>query len=157
MQGCTVCESDNWMTLTMPAVADNLGLARVTVAAFAAAGADFTLEEVEEIKVVVSEGVSNVVLHAYPEVQGQVTISARLLDGVLTVTVADEGRGIEDVQSARQASYTTRKDRMGLGFSFMESFTDGLVVDSAPGEGTEVTMTKAPSAATGNGKESPGD
>ena len=40
--------------------------------------------------------------------------------------------------------FTTREDcdRSGMGFSFMEAFMDTLEVDSAPGRGTRVRMTK---------------
>lgn len=135
---------ENWMELKLPASAENLGLARVTVAAFASAGLDFTLEEVEEIKVAVSEAVSNAVLHAYCDKQGEVCIFAQLNENFLTVTISDNGVGIKDIDEARQASFTTLSDRMGLGFTFMESFVDELKIESDPHEGTIVTMKKRP-------------
>ena len=39
-------------------------------------------------------------------------------------------------------SGTPDEDRSGMGFTVMESFMDSLAVDSQPGEGTVVTMTK---------------
>ena len=62
----------------------------------------------------------------------------------LTVTVADKGVGIPDVEEARQPFYTTKpeEERSGMGFAFMEAFMDEIQVESKPGEGTRITMTK---------------
>jgi len=131
----------NWMRLKIRALPENVGVARVAVAAFAAQG-DFTLTEIEEIKVAVSEAVSNAVLHAYPANEGEVLVGASLEDGVLQVVVRDSGRGIDDIAKARQPSFSTEPGRMGLGFVFMESFMDQVEVSSTPGQGTQVTMTR---------------
>lgn len=139
-------EAANDMLLDMPARAENVALCRVAVAAFAGA-APFTLPEVEEIRVVVSEAVSNCVLHAYPPgVEGRVRILARLQGDTLLLEVCDDGRGIEDIARARQAAFTTSTDpeHLGLGFTFMEQFSDRLEVESTPGAGTVVRVHKRP-------------
>lgn len=129
------------MSLRLPARAANLSLARATVAAFAAQ-LPFTVEDLEDIKVAVSEAVSNVILHAYGPEGGDVTIAAALLGDCLEVAVQDSGRGIADIEQARQPSFTTSPDRMGLGFVLMDNFMDGVDVESAPGRGTTVTLRK---------------
>lgn len=148
--------AENWFTLEVPARPENVAFVRVAVAAFASQ-LDFTLNELEDLKIAVSEAVSNAVLHAYPEGgvpagpttggypgSGTVTVRARAADGTLTVTVADRGRGIADVDQARQTGYSTLPDRMGMGFLFMEAFTDAMDVTAAPGAGTTVTLMKRP-------------
>lgn len=140
----------NYFVLSVPARAENVGLSRIAVAALAAQ-LPFTLGEVEEVKVAVSEAVSNAVLHAYGE-PGLVEIRAGIHGGSLKVAVSDSGRGIDDVARARQAGFSTLPDRMGLGFAFMESFMDELVVDSRPG-GTTVTMVKRPGEGGSTGNE----
>ncbi len=62
----------------------------------------------------------------------------------LTVIVRDRGVGIANIAQARQPFYTSKPEleRSGMGFAFMEAFMDELQVESAPGEGTCVTMTK---------------
>lgn len=139
---------DNSMKLEIPAQGPNVALARLAVAAFAA-GLDFTLPEIEEIKVAVSEAVTNVVLHAYGAAGGTITITAAIDAGRLLVTVADAGRGIADVKRARQPGQSTCPGRTGLGFSFMESLMDEVAVDAAPGRGTTVRMVKRPAPGTG--------
>ena len=75
---------------------------------------------------------------------GKISIKARILEGnVLELTVRDWGRGIPDVDKARQPLYTTGgEERSGMGFTIMESFMDALTVRSGEGKGTRVTMRR---------------
>ncbi len=131
----------NEVELRIPSLAENVGLARLLVAALAGQ-LPFTLQEMEEIKVAVSEAVTNCVVHAYPDKPGPVQVVGRVRDGILEVEVEDWGKGIEDVTRAREPSYSTLPDHLGLGFAFMENFMDGLEVWSQPGKGTRVRMWK---------------
>ena len=105
---------------------------------------DPTLNELEDIKTAVSEAVTNAIVHAYPDSIGQVVVKVRICpDQVLEVTVRDHGRGIPDIEKARQPMFTTGgEERSGMGFTIMESFMDKLVVRSTPGRGTTVVMRK---------------
>jgi len=129
--------------IELPSRPENLALARVVVAAFATR-LDFTVSETEEISVAVSEAVSNCIIHGYQNGPGLIRLGLAVVEGALEVVVADRGQGIADVERARQPAFTTREDRMGLGFVFMESFMDELTVSSASGQGTTVTMRKRP-------------
>lgn len=121
----------------------NEGFARTAAACFAAQ-MDPTLNELEDIKTAVSEAVTNVIVHAYPDSIGQVQMKIRVLpDHVLEITVRDHGRGIPDVEKAMEPMYTTGgEERSGMGFTIMESFMDQLTVRSVPGKGTSVVMRK---------------
>ncbi|MDI3317415.1 MAG: anti-sigma F factor [Bacillota bacterium] len=136
----------NRFVLDMPALPENVGLARLVVAGLAAQ-LPFTVSDVEELKVAVSEAVTNVVLHAYagtdvaPE-ERLLQVRGLLFPDRIEVEVADWGRGIEDLDRAREPAFTTAPERMGLGFAFMESFADGVEVESRPGEGTRVRLVK---------------
>lgn len=136
---------ENRMALEVPSLPANAELCRVAAAVFAA-GLPFTLGEIEQLKVAVSEAVGNCVLHAYADGQGRVALRAWFEGGAVVVEVEDWGRGITDVAEARQPSFTTSKDpdHVGLGFAFMEQFTDALDVISTPGRGTLVRMRKRP-------------
>ncbi len=133
----------NYIKLEFPALSANEAFARTAAAAFAAQ-LDPTIEELGDIRTAVSEAVTNAIVHAYPDEAGPVSMRLRILEGnVLELTVRDRGRGIEDVARAMEPMYSTGgDDRSGMGFTIMESFTDGLRVRSAPGRGTTVTMTK---------------
>lgn len=137
-------KSENFVKLEFPSRSVNEGFARAAAAAFAAQ-LDPTLEELGDIKTAVSEAVTNAIVHAYPDSLGRVTMRLRILSGGrLEIVVKDTGRGIEDVQKAREPLFTTGgEERSGMGFTIMESFTDKLRVRSVPGKGTTVTMTRA--------------
>lgn len=136
-------KASNEVTMEFPSRSSNEGFARAAVACFAAQ-MDPTLNELEDIKTAVSEAVTNAIVHGYPDSIGKVVVKARVCPGnVLELTVKDHGRGIPDVEKARQPMYTTGgEERSGMGFTIMESFMDKLVVRSVPGRGTTVTMKK---------------
>ena len=133
----------NEMRLEFPSRSSNEGFARAAVACFAAQ-MDPTINELEDIKTAVSEAVTNAIVHADPDALGKVSLKARVCpDNILELTVRDLGRGIPDVEKARQPMFTTGgEERSGMGFTIMESFMDKLLIRSAPGRGTTVTMRK---------------
>ena len=134
---------DNYIALEFLSRSVNEGFARSAVAAFAAQ-LDPTLDELGDIKTAVSEAVTNAIVHAYPDALGKISLRAAIFDGgVLEIVVRDWGRGIPDVDKAREPLYTTGgEERSGMGFTIMESFMDTLLVRSKPEKGTVVTMKR---------------
>lgn len=141
IRGRQTANVKNFLTMSFYSHSENVGMARVVAAAFAAQ-ADFTLNTLEEIKVAVSEAVTNAIVHGYAARDGMVEMTISLYDDRLEFVVADHGCGIADIAQARQPSFSTDPERMGLGFAFMESFMDKLEVTSVVGQGTVVTMCK---------------
>ena len=133
----------NSMKLELPSRSANEAFARGAVACFASQ-LDMTLTELGDIKTAVSEAVTNCIVHAYPDTIGTIYIKARILEGdILEISVRDKGRGIPDVEKAREPLFTTGgEERSGMGFTIMESFMDSLSVRSRPGHGTTVTMRR---------------
>src|SRR5690606_5520285 len=133
------------MELKFLSVSKNESFARSTVASFVAQ-IDPTMDELTELKTVVSEAVTNAIIHGYEEREdGWITIHCKILDeNVVELTIHDEGVGIENVALAKEALYTSQPalERSGMGFSSMESSTDELVAQSEVGKGTTVTMKK---------------
>ena len=136
-------KASNEVTLTFPSRSSNEGFARSAAACFAAQ-MDPTLNELEDIKTAISEAVTNAIVHGYPESIGKVQIKLRVCPGnILELMVKDYGRGILDVEKAREPMFTTGgEERSGMGFTIMESFMDKLSVRSVPGRGTTVVMRK---------------
>lgn len=133
---------NNQIKLEIMSIPANVSFARVAVAAFASQ-LDFTLADLEEIKVAVSEAVSNSIIHGYENAPDRfVRIYAALTADSLEVRVEDDGKGIEDVNKALQPAFSGSGERLGLGFVFIQSFMDGFQVESKPGHGTKVIMTK---------------
>ena len=138
---------ENYVTLEFLSRSSNEGFARVAAAGFAAQ-LDPTLDELGDIKTAVSEAVTNAIVHGYPDQLGKIVMKLKLLENnTIEITVRDWGKGIEDIQQARQPLFTTGGDeRSGMGFTIMESFMDRLTVKSTSGRGTTVTMRRRISA-----------
>ncbi len=131
---------DNEMVIRFKSVSQNEGFARVVVGAFAAQ-INPTLEELSDIKMAVSEAVTNSIIHGYGNAPGGVVeIRARLSGKDLYLEISDEGKGMK----AREPFYTScpEMDRSGMGFTVMETFMDTMEVQSGLGQGTTVRMTK---------------
>ena len=132
------------MQLTFSSLSQNESFARVAVSAFIAQ-LDPTMDELTEIKTVVSEAVTNAIIHGYEQnPAGVVHISAAIEDGVIDLVIRDEGVGISDIDEARQPLFTTKPEleRSGMGFTIMENFMDKLEVESQPGTGTTIRLIK---------------
>ena len=134
----------NKMQLKLPSLSVNEGMARAAVAAFVSQ-LDPTATELADIKCAVSEAVTNCIVHGYRDSVGYVRMTVKLCEGrIVRIEIADKGCGIADVKQARQPLFTTDAagERSGMGFTVMDSFTDGVRVSSKPSKGTTVTMIK---------------
>lgn len=135
---------NNEMYVEFSSVSENESFARVAVGSFVAQ-LDPTMDELTEIKTVVSEAVTNSIIHGYNnEPDHLVSISCILQDGEVNLTINDNGIGIGDVDEARQPLYTSKPEleRSGMGFTIIENFMDSVEVKSTPDKGTTVHMTK---------------
>jgi stage II sporulation protein AB (anti-sigma F factor) len=133
----------NYINLELASQDCNVGIVRVAVAAFASQ-LSFNLNELEDIKIAVSEAVTNSVIHGYPDGRGVVKVFCAIEDNSLKIVISDQGVGIDDVEWAKTATNTTSPERMGLGLYFIEECMDSVTIESAPGAGTTVTMIKHP-------------
>lgn len=132
----------NHLGLSFSSLAENVGIARMLIASIGAQ-LDLSLNDIEELKVAVSEAVSNAIIHGYRKNSEELVYLDIDLDSeALRIVVRDEGCGILDVEQAMQPAYSTDPERMGLGFVFMQSFMDDLQVESTVDKGTTVTMIK---------------
>ncbi len=85
-------------------------------------------------KLVVSEAVTNAIMHAYVDAPqpGPVSVDATLLANSLVIEVCDEGSGM-----------MPRLDSpgLGIGLPLVADTADTLDIDSAPGGGTLLRMS----------------
>ncbi len=135
---------DNKIKLEFLSKSQNEGFARVAVAAFISQ-LDPTVEELTDVKTAVSEAVTNSIIHGYENREDKmVKIEASIEKTEVTIVIADEGLGIDDVDQAMEPLYTSRPDleRSGMGFTVMESFMDSLQVESEKGKGTRIILKK---------------
>jgi stage II sporulation protein AB (anti-sigma F factor) len=133
----------NYLRLEFPSRAENIGVARLTVATFASR-LPFTVSDLQhDLRVAVSETVTNAVVHAYPKRPGRVLVETWVENGRLVVVVADWGKGFDPGVAAEP---DPEGEHMGIGLQIVRACMDRVEIDSAPGRGTRVRLEKAPSA-----------
>ena len=134
---------ENEMKLEFISKASNEAFARIAVAAFVSQ-LDPSLEELADIKTAVSEAVTNSIIHGYENKLGIVKIVGKLQANKIILEISDSGKGIENIDIAKEPLYTTKPnlERSGMGFTIMESFMDKVDIESILDIGTKVTMEK---------------
>jgi len=129
--------------LTIPSDARWLTVVRLAVSGVASRlGASY--EDVDDIKVAVSEACTNAIDHAFGEREGGTgTICIRCYPGDdgMRIDVEDEGCGFDPAQ-ADVVSDADPEKRGGLGLFLIQKLMDETEVVSRPGGGTRVTMVK---------------
>jgi anti-sigma regulatory factor (Ser/Thr protein kinase) len=116
---------------SFPAVPASVPEARNVVASLAARyGASW--DDLERIRLIISEAVTNAVVHAYGEPAGNVHVTAAVIDEELTVVVADDGCGL----GAAKAS-----PGLGLGLGLVANACDSLSIVARPYGGTQLEMS----------------
>ena len=133
-----------FMRMQFNASLDNVTLARSVTGCFLL-DSNLTVAVLNEVKTIVSEAVTNSIVHGYHiDNESLVTMELELEDGILRITIEDNGVGIENVEEARTTLLSTKleEERAGLGFTIMEVFSDEMTVNSMLGEGTTVFCVK---------------
>jgi anti-sigma regulatory factor (Ser/Thr protein kinase) len=118
------------MSHTYPAVADSVPRAREALSTFAqAAGA--TADQLDSIRLAVSEATTNVVVHAYEDDFGRIQLNAGLSPGELWVLIADDGLGMRP---------QTESPGLGFGLSLISQVCDEFEIAKRSSGGLEVRM-----------------
>lgn len=123
---------------------ENVLLARTMTVAFLVE-LNLPISTVNEVKTIVSEAVTNAIVHGYlNDSSKSVEFNLKFDLENIYIEVIDYGIGIKDVEQAKEPLFSTKLDeeRAGLGFTIMEVFTDKLEVTSHINEGTKVLMVK---------------
>lgn len=124
-----------------------LSVARLTIAGVAArAEPEFSIDDIEDLKISVTEACTNVIDHAYPEECDEadrfITVDCRFERGGLTIEVSDSGRGFDPRTAADSGTELPKES--GLGIPLMRNLMDEVEFGGGPGEGTRVKMHKRP-------------
>ena len=97
------------------------------------------------MKTIVSEAVSNAIIHGYNKnSECKVVMSACIENGLLTLVVQDYGKGIEDLNQAKIPFYSSLSDleHAGMGIPIIESLSDSLDIISELNIGTKLIIKK---------------
>ncbi len=128
----------DFIELRLPCKAKYINVARLAVSGIAAR-AGLTVEDVEDLKIAVSEACTNVIDHAFGDrpLDQCMIIRCWTREGELKVSVIDEGRGFELSDTEDES----RQPR-GLGLYLIRELMDEVEVVSSANSGTTVTMVK---------------
>lgn len=135
----------NQMEISFNALIENEPFARTSVASFIAS-LNPTIDEMVEIKTIISEGVNNAIVHGYQndptcKVVVKVTIEE---NRTVKMIVQDYGKGIADIEEAKVPLFTSLKEleHAGMGLTIIETLGDHLEIHSTVNLGTKLIITK---------------
>ncbi len=137
------------VNIQIPAQSDFVGVVRLAVSGISSR-MNFSIDEIEDIKVAVSEACTNAVQHAYGDGTGTIDIAFTLHAEKLEVIVKDSGKGFDPANavSSKQDGANDALFGLGLGLTFIRTLMDFSEIESVPGRGTVVRMIKNTPVAT---------
>ena len=100
-------ENSNSLKMVFRNRPENEKIVRTTAAVFASV-LDPTLEEISDFKTAVSEAVTNSIIHGYENKLGIVKIVGKLQANKIILEISDSGKGIENIDIAKEPLYTTK-------------------------------------------------
>ena len=134
----------NSMELKFKASIGNELLARQALIAFISP-LNPTVEEIGEYKTIISEAVSNAIIHGYQfDASKDVFIKATIFEDEVEIIVRDYGVGIKNLEEAKTPHFSTRPDleRAGMGLTIIDSLSDSFSITSIPGVGVKLVVKK---------------
>ena len=134
---------ENEARVFFTAKSENEGFARLFAAGFLTQ-LDPTISEMTDVKTAVSEAVTNAIIHGYEEKGGLVELFCGYIGRKIYIEIADTGKGIENIERAREPLYTSKPEmeRSGMGCTIMETFMEKVRIESRIGVGTRIFMEK---------------
>lgn len=97
----------------------------------------FCIDDIEDLKVAVSEACTNAIKHSSDD---RFTIVYSMIENGLTIDIIDNGKGY-DRSSIKEVDIHDLKES-GMGLFIIESLMDEVSVESQEGKGTSIKMTK---------------
>lgn len=134
---------DNYCEVVFDAVSENEAFSRMVVSGFVV-NLDPTLDELNELKTIVSEAVTNSIIHGYESKGGKIKLTIGYIGNEVHLTIVDYGKGIPDINKAKELFYTTKpsEERSGMGLTIIEVFSDEFYISSNQNEGTIIKIKK---------------
>lgn len=131
------------VVISLPADAEYVDIVRLNLYGIASK-MGFSYEEIEDMKVAVSEACNNSVLYAYKGGAGMMDVVFEVQHDALSITIKDEGESFESwgERSALHDKDLGEAQVGGLGFFLMQALMDDVSVVNEAGKGTKVVMTR---------------
>lgn len=134
------------VVISLPATAEFVDVIRLNLYGVASK-MGFSYEEIEDMKVAVSEASNNSVLYAYKHQQGMMEVTFEISEDALSITIKDEGESFDSWDKPIEGVTLHDKELNnaqigGLGFYLMQALMDDVNVINEPGQGTKVVMVR---------------
>ena len=97
----------------------------------------FCLDDIEDLKVAISEACTNAIKHSLDD---RFIIVFNILENGLTIEIIDEGQGY-DISSISEPNLDNLQES-GMGLFIIQSLMDDVTIESKEGKGTTIKMTK---------------
>ena len=136
---------ENELKCVLKAKKSNIKLAR-NIAQIFFSQLDSSIGFLNEIKTIVSEAVTNSIIHGYNEDElMDVYMNLSYDQNYIYIEVIDKGVGILDIELAKTPMFTTKGDdeRSGLGLTLIDVFSDEMIIESSLGEGCRIKIIKS--------------
>lgn len=124
----------DYIEMKIPAKPEYVGVIRLTLSGIASR-MGYTYEEIEDIKIAVSEACTNAVQHAYPTNEGgEVTVGFGIYADKLEMMVADSGKSFNFTKTKNELGPYTESSTVdqlaegGLGLYLIETLMDEVRV-----------------------------
>lgn len=124
----------DYVEMKIPAKPEYVGVIRLTISGIASR-MGYTYEEIEDIKIAVSEACTNAVQHAYPSDEvGEVIVGFGIYEDKLETMVADSGKSFNFLQTKNELGPYTESSTVdhltegGLGLYLIETLMDEVRV-----------------------------
>lgn len=139
----------DFIEMSLPAKAEYVGMLRLTISGIASR-MGFSYDAIEDLKIAISEAVTNVVTHAYEgEAAGELTLGYRIYKNRLEIMVSDQGESfrLDDIKN-RIGPVTAKEERKpvsqfregGFGLFLINTLMDKVELNNQ--EGVVLLMTK---------------
>ncbi|MFD2923201.1 anti-sigma B factor RsbW [Halobacillus naozhouensis] len=139
-------EQFDFVEVKVPAKAEYVGVVRLSTSGIANR-MGFSYEDIEDLKVAISEAITNAVKHAYKETgEGEITIGFGVYENRLEVMVADHGGSFdlgeikEDIGPYQHSDDISELREGGFGLFLIDALMDKVEINSK--YGVIVLMTK---------------
>lgn len=132
------------LTMTFDATSEFVSVIRLTISGVASR-MSFSVEDIEDIKIAISEACTNAIQHAYKDTEnGKVTVVINIYPSKLEVIISDNGSGFDTaiLGTEQQRKKSEEIMNLGLGLTFVESLMDKAEFTSIKGKGTTIRMVK---------------
>lgn len=131
------------VVISLPATAEFVDIVRLNLYGIASK-MGFSYEEIEDMKVAVSEACNNSVLYAYKDTNGMMEVTFEIIGDALSITIRDEGESFDSwgERSTLHDKNLNEAQIGGLGFYLMQALMDDVSVMNEAGKGTKVVMTR---------------